>query len=388
MNKISIHIKRCNHKKIDSIALLFDYNETVKDLLKNNYFKWSASKKIWHTPFQKEKFNEIKKLLMPYANLIIDEGLQLDVPSIKYSSKPIFNLTASHKNTIQSFERYMIGKRYSPSTIDTYTSFTKDFLHFTYQKPLDELNNDDIRKFVEDFLVPKKYSISSHRQFISAMKLFGQFLSNSNINPEELERPNRSRFLPTVLSREEVLKILQVTQNLKHRAIIGMIYSGGLRISELINLRVSDIDFLRNQVIIRQGKNRKDRYVFLAKTMLPLLNNYMNTYQPKFYFVEGINQKKYSAESVRAFLKKSVGKAGIRKKVTPHTLRHSFATHLLENGVDLRYIQALLGHSRPETTMIYTHVTRKDLIQIESPLDTTVKQINNPKPNYNTNLTI
>jgi site-specific recombinase XerD len=180
--------------------------------------------------------------------------------------------------------------------------------------------------------------------------------------------------LPLILSKEEVINLLQCTKILKHRAILALIYASGLRISELINLELQDIDVDRKQIIIKKGKGRKDRYVILANSFLPLLNNYLNTYSPQKYFAEGpIVSMKYSASSVRKFLKQSCRYAGIKKTVTPHTLRHSYATHLLENGVDLRYIQELLGHARPETTMIYTHVSKKDLLHIESLLDTVVK---------------
>lgn len=156
---------------------------------------------------------------------------------------------------------------------------------------------------------------------------------------------------------------------------MALIYSAGLRISELINLELRQIDVDRRQIIIKNAKGRKDRNVILAKSFIPVLNNYLNTYRPKVYFTEGKIGGKYSPESIRAFLKRSCQAAKISKNVTPHTLRHSYATHLLENGIDLRYIQELLGHAKPETTMIYTHVAKKDLLQIESPLDIAFKTI-------------
>ena len=127
--------------------------------------------------------------------------------------------------------------------------------------------------------------------------------------------------------------------------------------------------------MIGNSKGRKDRTVILAKSVVPLINNYLSTYNPAYFFAEGLKGQKYSAGSVRKFIKRGCVAAQIKKNVTPHTLRHSFATHLLENGIDLRYIQELLGHARPETTMIYTHVSRKDLLQIESPLDTAMKNL-------------
>jgi site-specific recombinase XerD len=209
------------------------------------------------------------------------------------------------------------------------------------------------------------------------LKIFIIFYPHTKINDLVLERPKRSRKLPSVLSQEEVLSIIQSTRNLKHRAILALIYSCGLRISELINLKLTDFHLERKQLIVKNGKGRKDRYVSLADSFLPLLSNYYHSYKPAIYFVEGQNGGTYSAESVRQFLKKSCLKAQIKKNVTPHTLRHSYATHLLENGVDIRYIQSLLGHAKPETTMIYTHVKRKDLMAIQNPLDVALQKINN-----------
>jgi len=169
--------------------------------------------------------------------------------------------------------------------------------------------------------------------------------------------------LPSVLSQEEVLRIIQLTKNLKHRAIIVLLYSSGLRIGEVTNLLLKNIDILRRQIKVEKGKGRKDRFVVLATSYLPLLQNYLTTFKPALYFIEGPTGKKYSESSIRKFLFRSVQKAGISKKVTPHTLRHSYATHLLENGADLITIQNMLGHENIVTTERYLHVNRKHLVE-------------------------
>ena len=156
---------------------------------------------------------------------------------------------------------------------------------------------------------------------------------------------------------------------------MALLYSAGMRISEIIQLELRHIDIDRRQINIKQAKGRKDRNVMLAESFIPLLGNYLATYRPKKYFIEGVNGTLYSPTSIRAFLKKSCKRAGITKQVTPHTLRHTYATHLIENGVGLRHVQELLGHSKPETTMIYTHVAQKDLLSIKSPLDTAVSKL-------------
>lgn len=278
----------------------------------------------------------------------------------------------------------MIGKRYSKNTIAVYAGFVYEFLVYQGNKPLPALTNKDVELFITDIIIVRSYAISTHRQMISALKQFTLFYPFTGITDLDSKRPKKSKRLPAVLSKEEVIDIIRCTRNLKHRAILALIYSCGLRIGELLNLELRDIDIDRDQLIVRNGKGRKDRYIVMAKSFLPLLHNYMTTYGPQKYFAEGRPMVKYSAESVRAFLRRSCKAAKISKHVTPHTLRHSYATHLLENGTDIRYIQELLGHSTPETTMIYTHVTRRDLLKIESPLDNTLKgMIKNDKHNKN-----
>ena len=178
-----------------------------------------------------------------------------------------------------------------------------------------------------------------------------------------------SSILPSILSQEEVVLLLRVTKNLKHRAIIALLYSAGLRISELTQLHLKNIDVQRHQLKVERGKGKKDRFVVLAKSFLPLLQNYLTTYQPKKLFVESPSGTKYSESSIRKFLHKSTKLAGIKKNVTPHTLRHSYAAHLLEAGTDLRYIQALLGHQSSKTTEIYTHVAIKKFQNIKDLLN-------------------
>ena len=185
------------------------------------------------------------------------------------------------------------------------------------------------------------------------------------------------------MSKEEVIDLLRYTKNLKHRAVLAMIYSAGLRISELLNLKLFHIDIDRKQITVKNSKGRRDRTVILAQSFIPLMQNYLMNYNPKIYFVEGKPTQKYSSESVRSFLHRATKIANIKKRVTPHTLRHSYATHLLENGIDLRYIQELLGHAKPETTMIYTHVSKKDLLKIKSPLDLAIKSLTDAHKNNN-----
>ena len=364
MKKIpTIFLEYKDYKKTPQLLVKFKYNDYLLNLLRKiPAATWSTSLKTWYLKDTKENLNLIISTF---------KGITT-IDSCKLTKKKKFkrNLTDSEKTLLNNFYLYLKGKRYSKSTIQTYTLFIADFINFHTKTPLAELTNRDVELFIETVFIERKYSISSQRQFISALKIFIVFYPQTKINDLSLERPKKSRTLPNVLSQEEVLRIIQLTKNLKHRAIIVLLYSSGLRIGEVTGLLLKNIDILRKQIKVEGGKGRKDRFVVLATSYLPLLHNYLTTFKPALYFIEGPTGKKYSESSIRKFLFKSVQKAGISKKVTPHTLRHSYATHLLENGVGLRHIQELLGHAKPETTMIYTHVAKKDLLDIQSPLDT------------------
>jgi site-specific recombinase XerD len=364
----TINISTGLHRNNSVFFLHFYFNDLIIEKLKSISARWSQTKKCWCLKNSEENLALILELFKDVT--------KVDVSKIPKKTRFKRDLTTAEKKILNNFYLFLKGKRYSQSTIQTYTIFVADFINFHTKTPLEELTNRDVELFIETVFIERNYSVSSQRQFISALKIFTVFYPQIKINNLSLERPKKSRTLPSVLSQEEVLRIIQYTQNIKHRAILTLLYSCGLRIGELINLKLADFHVERKQLIVKKGKGRKDRYVSLADSFLPLLSNYYLSYKPTIYFVEGQNGGKYSAESIRSFLRKSCKKAGIRKLVTPHTLRHSYATHLLENGVDLRYIQTLLGHSKPETTMIYTHVQRKDLMEIQNPLDVALQKFN------------
>ena len=365
----TVILERKIHKKQALILIKFEYNAALIALIRTleNAF-WSATLKSWNVKDTDENLALINKL---FIDKVVINSAQLDEKNL-YKR----HLNEAQKTLLNNFFLYLRGKRYSKSTIDTYVFFVADFIAFHTKEDLKSLNNRSVEVYIETIYIQRKYAISTQRQFISALKIFIVFWPNTLISNLELARPKKSRKLPNVLSPEDIVAILQVTKNLKHRAIITLLYSSGLRVGEITNLQLAHIDVGRSQLKVVAGKGRKDRVVVLAKTFIPLLNNYLVTYHPEFYFIEGPGGKKYSESSIRKFLHKSVLLAGIKKHITPHTLRHSYATHLLENGVGLRYIQELLGHSKPETTMIYTHIARKDLIEIQSPLDVILLSLN------------
>ncbi len=373
------------HRDEWQIGIRFNYDHELKDLVTSiPGVKWTVTHGSFYIPLNRAN----KQLLyskLRTAGIFIDyTALQhFNLPQ-KKEEKPAVQFSREQKKILHEYVNYLRGQRLSESSVRTYYNFILKLVDFLEGRSPAELTHRDIEHFIEQRIAAENYALSTHRQCISAIKHFFELYNCGKINVTAIKRPKKSRYLPTVLSKEEVIALLRATRNLKHRAILAMIYSGGLRIGELLDLKLQHIDVLRRQIIIKNAKGRKDRVVVLAESMLPLLNNYLSTYNPKHYFTEGQAGGSYSAQSIRAFLQDSCRRAGIKKKVTPHTLRHSYATHMLENGIDLRYIQELLGHSKPETTMIYTHVSRKDILKIESPLDVTVKEmLNKDKNNEN-----
>jgi len=381
----TIILKPFQHRGGSQIGIYFPFDALVKDYIKQfSGVKWSQTHRVFYVQDSSENRQELFKYLraekfyVDYNALKQRQAVErLAVKRVKKPDKVVLykKLPEEHKDILKRYINYLKGKRLSESTVTTYGYFVLRFLVFAKELSASSWTNDTIHLFLEQVIAGEHYSISSHRQCIGALNYLTELCGFSGFDATLLKRPKKNKLLPVVLSKEEVIDLLQATKNLKHRAILGLIYSSGLRIGELIALELKDIDIDRSQIHIKKGKGRKDRVVVLSEVIKPLLYNYIQTYQPLRYFAEGQNGGRYTASSIRAFLKASCKAAGIKKSVTPHTLRHSFATHMMENGVDLRYIQELLGHSKPETTMIYTHVAQKDLLKVVSPLDVTVASL-------------
>jgi site-specific recombinase XerD len=220
-------------------------------------------------------------------------------------------------------------------------------------------------------LMEKGYSYSYVSQALSAIKFVHLRVLHCDSPVARIPRPRKGRYLPTVLSRKEVKALLDALKNPKHRAVAMVMYSAGLRVGEALRLRVQDIDSGRGLIFVRDGKGRKDRMVMLAKVTLEELRSYARLERPHHWLFPGERRDRHlHPRCIQRAVGLAAKAAGIKKKVTPHTLRHSFATHLLEEGTDLRYIQKLLGHKRSTTTEVYTHVADRDLGRIRSPADT------------------
>ena len=229
---------------------------------------------------------------------------------------------------------------------------------------------EEINQYHRQMVQCGTYSYSFVNQSINAVKFYFQrVLGRHTMDLSQVERPEKADRLPMVLSKQEVQKILASTDNLKHRCLLQLLYAGGLRIGEVINLKLTDVQSDRNLLLIRGGKGKKDRTTLLSRKLLESLRSYYKVYRPKVWLFEGQQGGQYSVESTRNVFRAALKKSGVQVKATPHTLRHSFATHLLEQGTNLRYIQSLLGHRNSKTTEIYTHITSHGMESIVSPLD-------------------
>ncbi|WP_373059960.1 site-specific tyrosine recombinase/integron integrase [Zunongwangia sp. H14] len=273
-----------------------------------------------------------------------------------------------HRTCPESYLNKLELKRYANNTIKTYVSCFEAFINYYRERELQELNENDIRVYLQK-LIREQSSNSYINQAINAIKFYYEVVLEMPNRFYAVERPRREDRLPQVLAKEEVLSIIENTNNLKHRCIVSLLYSAGLRRGEILNLKPEDIDSKRMVIRVRSGKGNKDRYTILSEKLVGELRKYYKVWRPKTLLFEGPGCKPYSAESVTCIVKGAAKRAGIRKRVTPHMLRHSFATHLLENGTDLRYIQVLLGHKSTKTTEIYTHVATNIFFKIKNPLD-------------------
>lgn len=385
-----ILVEKLNHNGKSRLALKFGYNPPLYNAVKSIPNRaWSQTLRRWHLPDTTESKIELAKLTnmgitLRWADKIVIEpsgSMPEEInpadeiekeetlkPSIKEFCKKRES-NDRYQGEIEKFNRYLTQRRYSPKTISTYTEGLNQFLKYT-SKPVLEIENSDLERFSHDFIIKNRYSLSFQNQIINAVKLFFRSAYNTKFDIDAVERPRREHKLPNVLSKDEVKQILLASRNIKHRAMLSLIYACGLRRSELLNLKPYDVDSKRGLLIIRLSKGKKDRVVPISEKTIDMLREYYKTYKPTTWLFEGQKQgEQYSEQSLQKVLKVALDKAKIKKPVTLHWLRHSYATHLLESGTDLRYIQELLGHKKSQTTEIYTHVSVQSIQKISSPFD-------------------
>jgi integrase/recombinase XerD len=373
-----ITLKPSVHHEKDVVQILFNRNEAMQGLLrKHTLMRWSKTMNCWYLPYAKGLSMELFQLVQNKAFLDYSALKNHSAETTASHSKEDTNLielipelSETSLKKISEFKSWMRSKRYSDSTIGTYVEALKTFLRFYASKPISEITNADVILFNNTHILANRLSASYQNQVVNAIKLFFGKIELKSLDPDIVHRPKRPKLLPNVLSKEEVKELLDKTGNLKHKTMLSLIYACGLRSGELLRLKKEHLDTKRNLLLIKQSKGRKDRITPLSLKILDLVSEYLKTYAPKDYLFEGQNETgMYDERSLQLVLKSNLLKTGIKKPVTLHWLRHSYATHLLENGTDLRYIQELLGHSSSRTTEIYTHVSRKSIQNISSPFD-------------------
>ena len=354
-----------NHSN-KGLKIYFSFNkELAFEIKRIPYCRWNAEEHHWAIPFSEKFIAEIKQIAKQYnLNFIYKESQKSKIKP-RTSRHDIKNFRVCPAEYIAKLNEL----RYSKNTIDTYKHMFEEFINHFPDTEIYDITDEMIIDFLRYLVKERNISGSYQNQSINAIKFYFERVLGGHRKIYSIDRPRKEKILPEVLSEEEIIKILNATENLKHKAILMTIYSAGLRISELVNLKIKDIDSERMQIRVAQAKGKKDRYTLLGEKTLEILRKYVSEYKPKNWLFEGMKGEQYSTSSIQANLKIAVDKVGIKKRVTVHTLRHSFATHLLEAGTDIRYIQSLLGHSSGKTTEIYTHITTKGFEQIKSPLD-------------------
>lgn len=342
------------------------YDNTLIRLIKTIPFAtWDPQKKYWQLPYTPQQISHIQNTFQGYAHIQCEEALKAQEKIIKLGHVHEDNILA-----IKQFSDWLQSKRYSQNTIKTYLETTHIFLRFFSHKAITDITESDIIHFNMEYLIKNGYSQSYQNQFVNAIKLLFKVTIQNDVQTPTIHRPRPEHRLPHVLSKAEVKKILEALHNIKHKCMLSLIYACGLRSGELLRIQISDIDSGRSTIHIQQSKGKKDRIVPLSPKILQMLREYYKVYQPQNYLFEGQTKgSMYDARSLQTVLKNAISKAQIKKPVTLHWLRHSYATHLLENGTDLRYIQELLGHTSSKTTEIYTHVSTHSLQKIKSPFD-------------------
>lgn len=391
----TVILKHFHHKGIECIGIYFDKNYVLQSIIQTQAGAvWSRTRTCWYIPCVPDKYHllakalrgkaildsgELKKYLIDKRkdDLLQKSGNQnkaLPHLEIKKVNMPESNKIISKENreALQQFTRQLHLKAYSQSTIKTYTNEFNQFLHTIQDNPAADFSVSRLKDYFEYCHVSLKLSENTLHSRINAMKFYYEQVLKREKFFWEIPRPKKPLILPKLLNEDELRKLFNALNNKKHKAMLFTAYSAGLRVSEVVNLKIADIDSGRMQIYIKCGKGKKDRYVNLSPILLDILRNYLLEYlpRPKVYLFE--SEQTFSAYPIRTaqqVFSNAKKKAGIKKEVGIHSLRHSFATHLLDKGTDIKYIKDLLGHFNIKTTERYLHVSKEKLINIISPFD-------------------
>jgi len=378
-----IELSHFVHKGTECISIKFPAaEEELQGIIKKIPGRsWTRTHGCWYVESRKNILSELfvhfkGKAYLDYRNLkekpLVNpvEVIKLPKEELPLPRFVLMELSEHNLDLLDELKLWMQSKRYSNNTVHSYLDCLELFCKWAHNKPLEEVNNEDVIRFNNEYILKRNLSASYQSHFVSAIKLLFNVCKFRTLIEAELLRPKKPKKLPNVLSKEEVKQLLDAAKNIKHKAMLGLIYSCGLRCGELLRLKPEHVDSLRNLLIVKQAKGRKDRVVPLSKKTIDLLREYNQKHKTEVYLFEGWNAgEPYDERSLQNVLKQNTAKAGILKPVTLHWLRHSYATHLLEAGTNLRYIQEILGHSNPKTTQIYTHVSTQGLQNVISPFD-------------------
>lgn len=394
-----ITLKPLLHRHQECIGIYFDKNTGLeKNIRKLPGLKWSKTNGCWYMPLTEAGYRQLVKLLAGKAavdNSQLQAYLQTRVKvaatlplreepvaagSRKVHTRPLalspaWKLSGPNLSALEQFVRQLQLKAYSPSTITTYRNEFMQLLKLLNNRPVNELTTEDLKRYMTHVLVKERISENTAHSRLNALKFYFEQVLGREKFFWEIPRPKKVQKLPKVISEEKILEGLLEIENLKHKTLLLLAYSAGMRVSEVVSLRVSDINSDRMQISINHAKGKKDRVVTLSQGILPILREYYVTYKPKGWLFEGLDRHEhYSARSAQQVFKDAYKKLGLPPQCSFHSLRHSYATHLLESGTDISFIQKLLGHNDIKTTLRYTQISKKEIGQIESPLDRVLRK--------------
>ncbi len=373
MQPKTVKLIKDQHRGQEILKLEFEYDKLLIEKVKAIGCKWSQSKKCWYLPFEQEGYKKVigvfKGVAWVDATALFEGKKPIENRLVQPEDNKALKPSVSKIVLPQEYMDKLKRKRYSESTIKTYCSLFKHYMAYLSPIKIEQATVQDINGYIDYIVTKRKLAPSSQNQIINAIKFYYENVLGWEKQFVEIDRPRKSKELPHVLSENQIQDILQSTKNLKHKTILGLLYSAGLRNGELINLRLEDILWDQNLIMVRGGKGKKDRTTLLANSMKIVLKKYLEDYKPQYWVIEGTSRKQYSQGSVRKIFTNSCKTAQIVGHYRVHDLRHSFATHLIEKGINLRYVQELLGHGSSKTTEIYTHVAKTKFNEIKSPFD-------------------
>ena len=392
----TIRLSSFHHRGAECIGLYYINSAAINNhVRKIAGIKWSQTNKCWYMPMSRDACHVIAKALENIA-VLDSAGLATYLQKRKQimatapvaagnniKTRPVnagaaaWRLCKENLAALEKFVEQLKLKAYSASTIKTYRNEFIQLLQLLKNKPVNELSADDLKRYMVYAMEKERIKENTAHSRLNALKFYFEQVLYKEKFFWEIPRPKKALLLPKVIGEHELRRLFDALTNKKHKAILFTAYSAGLRVSEVVNLKISDIDSDRMQIFVERAKGKKDRYVMLSPLVVDILRSYLkeSKSRPILYLFEGQQPgSAYSIKSAQKVFQLAKEKAGIKKQVSFHSLRHSFATHLLEKGVDVRYIKDLLGHFSIKTTERYLHVKREQLVNIPSPLDSLWKK--------------